>query len=104
MVKITYRSREAGDQVLDIEPGHTLMEGGQFGSIPGIEGLCGGTIACGTCHVHIDKDWYERVGPPGESEAELLDALDERAKTSRLGCQVKVSDELDGLIVDVATS
>lgn len=104
MVKITYRSREKGAQTLDVEPGYSLMEGGLFGCVHGIEGLCGGTIACGTCHVQIDQAWFERVGPPGESEAELLDALDERAATSRLGCQVKVTDELDGLIVDVATS
>lgn len=104
MVSITYRTADGEEHLVDVEEGYSLMEGGLFGCVPGIEGLCGGSVSCGTCHVHIAEEWFERTGQPGESESELLDSLDRRAPNSRLACQINVSTALDGLVLEVATS
>lgn len=71
----------------------------------GVEGVCGGACSCGTCHVFIDPDWRERVGAPGEAEAEMLAAIGEVGEVregSRLCCQVELSEALDGLAVEIA--
>ena len=103
MVKVIYRS-DGADHPVDVKEGYSLMEGALFANVPGIEGMCGGSISCGTCHVHVAEDWVERVGPAGRSESDLLDTLDRRAPNSRLGCQVRASAALDGLVLEVATS
>ena len=103
-MRITFRTGDGKSEVVETESGNTVMEAARFACIPGIEGLCGGTIACGTCHVHLLDGWYDRIGGPGESEEDLLDSLDDRCPTSRLGCQITISDDLDGLVVKVATS
>lgn len=101
MVRITYRTKQS-EEVADVEEGNSVMEGALFGGVAGIEGLCGGTISCGTCHIHVDEAWFTLVGKPGESEAVLLESLDNYKPTSRLGCQIKVTNEFDGLVVEVA--
>jgi 2Fe-2S ferredoxin len=73
--------------------------------IPGIVGECGGNASCATCHVWVRPEFKERVGEPGDMEDDLLDlGVGERRETSRLGCQIEVTDELDGLVVDVPAS
>ena len=70
-------------------------------SVPGIEAECGGACACATCHVYVDDAWTEKVGSPEAMEEDMLDFAFEMKETSRLSCQVTVSDELDGLIVHI---
>ncbi|MFQ5467492.1 MAG: ferredoxin family 2Fe-2S iron-sulfur cluster binding protein [Kiloniellaceae bacterium] len=64
-----------------------------------IEGACDGSLACSTCHVIVDRDWYARLKAPTEDEEDMLDLAFELTATSRLGCQIVISEELDGLIV-----
>ena len=104
MVQITYRTTAMGEQTLDIDEGSSLMEGGLFGCVPGIQGLCGGSVACGTCHVHVSEPWFSRLGKAGDSETELLEDLDGYSPTSRLACQIRVTRAMEGLIVDVVAS
>ena len=102
MVRITFRCPGGGDHVVDLQEGDSLMTGGLFAGVPGIEGLCGGVMACGTCHVHVDDGWRARSGMPGPSESEMLESLENSNAASRLGCQLIATAELDGMIVIVA--
>lgn len=104
MVQITYRSAAMGEQTLDIDADSSLMEGGLFGGVPGIQGLCGGSVACGTCHIHIAEPWFSRLGKAGDSETELLEDLAGYTPASRLACQIRVTPEMDGLVVDVVAN
>ena len=69
--------------------------------VPGIDADCGGECSCATCHVMVNENWLEKVGPPGEMEESMLDLNPERQENSRLSCQVEVSEELDGLRVSM---
>jgi ferredoxin, 2Fe-2S len=76
------------------------MEAAVAGGIEQIVGECGGNLMCATCHVYVDGDWFERTGRPDEEESEMLLAADQKlTETSRLSCQIVVSQDLDGLIV-----
>jgi 2Fe-2S ferredoxin len=66
-----------------------------------IEGACEGGMACSTCHVIVDPDWFDRLNPASEEEEDMLDLAFGLARTSRLGCQITMADELDGLIVSL---
>ena len=86
-----------------VEEGTSLMELGKQNGVAGIMGDCGGGCACATCHVYVDPTWWERVGEPDEIEYAMLDMVADVMKdTSRLGCQIKMKPELDGLEVVVA--
>lgn len=99
MAKITYIDFEGQSRTVEAENGSTVMENAIKNSIPGIEAECGGACACATCHVYVDEAWREKVGGPSPMEEDMLDfGFDVRAN-SRLSCQIKVSDELDGLVV-----
>ena len=101
MVKITYVQPDGTRLDVAAEPGQTVMEAAVKNSVPGIEAECGGACACATCHVYVDEGWKEKTGSPSEMEEDMLDfAFDVRA-TSRLSCQIKVTDGLDGLVVNV---
>jgi 2Fe-2S ferredoxin len=104
MVKVHYICT-AGDPVaIDVDEGNSVMEGALLGGVDGIDGICGGTISCGTCHVHITPEWLDLVGKPGESETDLLEGLDDRRPSSRLACQIVARAELDGLTVSIVNS
>ena len=77
------------------------MQGALNNLVPGIEGDCGGLCACATCHVYVPDAWAERCGSPDELETNILDFAFDVRPTSRLSCQIKVSDLLDGLVVDL---
>jgi len=102
MPKITYIDRVGVALSVDVKPGLSLMEGAVRNNVPGIEGECGGACACATCHVYIDPDWKDRVGPQSAMEASLLEFADDVRENSRLSCQITVSQALDGLTVHVA--
>jgi ferredoxin, 2Fe-2S len=87
----------------DVEDGMSLMELGKARGVAGIMGDCGGGCACATCHVYVDASWFGKVGEPDDIEFAMLDMVADVMKdTSRLGCQIKMSGELDGIEVTVA--
>ena len=99
MVQITFTDSEGTARTVDAEIGSTVMETAIKNDIPGIEAECGGACACATCHVYIDKAWFEKTGGPSPMEEDMLDfGYDVRAN-SRLSCQIKVTEELEGLQV-----
>ncbi|MGH1424372.1 MAG: 2Fe-2S iron-sulfur cluster-binding protein [Pseudooceanicola sp.] len=100
MAKITYIEHNGTEHVVDVANGMTVMEGARDNGIPGIEADCGGACACSTCHVYIDPAWVEKVPSKGDMEEDMLDfAFEPDPATSRLTCQIKVTDALDGLVV-----
>ena len=86
---------------IDAENGSTVMENAIRNSVPGIEAECGGACACATCHVYVDEEWTGIVGEPESMEEDMLDFAFDVRPNSRLSCQIKVRDELDGLVVRV---
>ena len=89
--------------ISDATTGITLMEVSKQNGVEGVLGNCGGGAACGTCHGYVDADWLERLPAPDSIEADMLEMLeDTRQKNSRLGCQIRLADALDGLTVTVA--
>jgi 2Fe-2S ferredoxin len=99
MAKITYIDHHGASRTVEAENGSTVMENAIKNSIPGIEAECGGACACATCHVYVDEAWVEIVGKPSPMEEDMLDFGFDVKSNSRLSCQIKVSNELDGLIV-----
>ena len=99
MAKITYIEHGGESRTIEAENGSTVMEIAIKNSIPGIEAECGGACACATCHVHVDEAWRATVGGPSPMEEDMLDFGFDVRESSRLSCQIKVTDELDGLIV-----
>lgn len=101
MTKISIVAFDGTRFDIEAEPGSTVMENAVRNSVPGIEAECGGACACATCHVYVDEEWIEKVGPPSPMEEDMLDFAFEVKPTSRLSCQIKVKPELDGLVVNV---
>lgn len=99
MPKITYIEHNGTKHVVDAETGISLMEAARMNDVPSIEGECGGSCACATCHVFINKEWLEVTGAASAGELELLEMLDERSSSSRLSCQIDITDAMDGLVV-----
>lgn len=79
----------------------TVMEVAVKNTVPGIEAECGGACACATCHVYVEEAWRKATGQPEEMEEDMLDFAFDVRDTSRLSCQIKVTDDLDGLVVNV---
>ncbi len=101
MAKITFIASDGRKFDLDAESGSTVMENAIRNGVPGIEAECGGACACATCHVYVDENWAEAVGRPEAMEEDMLDFAYDVRPTSRLSCQIRVRDELDGLVVQV---
>lgn len=99
MPKITYIDHEQKERIVDAEVGSTVMENAIRSGVPGIVAECGGACSCATCHVHVDETWKEKVGPPSPMEEDMLDFGYDVKPNSRLSCQIKVTAELDGLVV-----
>ena len=99
MPKITYIEHNGAEHVVDADIGASVMEAAIKNMVPGIDADCGGACACATCHVYVDAAWAEKVGKPEAMEESMLDFASEPKETSRLSCQITVSEELDGLIV-----
>ncbi len=99
MAKITFVDSEGRARTVDAETGSTVMETEIRNSIPEILAECGGACACATCHVYVDEKWVEKTGKASAMEEDMLDFAFEVKPNSRLCCQIKVSDALDGLVV-----
>jgi 2Fe-2S ferredoxin len=94
-------THDGNSHVVDAANGTTVMENAVKNTVPGIEAECGGACACATCHVYVDEAWTDVVGKPDIMEEDMLDFAWEGRSNSRLSCQIKVSDKLDGLVVHV---
>ena len=103
MAKITYIGADGARYEVEAENGSTVMENAIRNGVPGIEAECGGACACATCHVYVAEEWREKTGGPSPMEEDMLDFAFELKPNSRLSCQITVSDELDGLVVNVPT-
>ena len=101
MPKITYIENNGKSHTVEVDKGLTVMEGAVQNNIPGIDADCGGACACATCHVYIDQDWIDKLNPKEDTEEDMLDFAFDVKDNSRLSCQISVTDELNGLIVNL---
>ena len=101
MTKITYIEHNGKEHTIDVQNGLTVMEGAVQNDIPGIDADCGGSMACATCHVYVKDDWYDKLDEKSEGEDDMIDQAYEPKKNSRLSCQIIISDELEGLTVNI---
>ncbi len=99
MARITYIEFAGTPHEVDVPSGLSVMEGAIDNNIPGIEAECGGMCSCATCHVYVDQAWAGTTGSPANIEQDMLESALDLQGTSRLSCQIEVSDELDGLVV-----
>ena len=100
MGQVTFVEHDGTQHVVDIEDGQSLMQLAVDNLVPGIDADCGGSCACGTCHVIVDGNWIDKTGAPStDDEIQMLDLTPERAETSRLACQISISEEMDGMVV-----
>lgn len=100
-MQVTWKLPDGAAVTATAEYGQSLMEAAQANEVPGIVGECGGSLACATCHVFVDRAWADKCGAVGEFEDAMLDLADERRATSRLSCQIEASPDLDGLVLEV---
>jgi len=101
MAEIIFRRADGASQSVQARNGFSLMEVAVNSGVDGIDGECGGGCSCATCHIYIDAAWLAAIEPATSYEQELLDCLDDVAVNSRLSCQLKVSDAVDGIIVTI---
>ena len=101
MTKITYIEHNGKEHTIDVQNGLTVMEGAIQNDIPGIDADCGGSMACATCHVYVKEEWFNKLPKKEDGEEDMLDMAFEPKQNSRLSCQIVVSDELDGLTVNI---
>ena len=104
MPTIFYTDVDGTERSAEAKVGQSVMEVAISNSIPGIDADCGGACACATCHVYVDDSWTEKVGGPGDLEKDLLEFADDVRDSSRLSCQISVTDDLDGLKVATPAS
>jgi len=101
MAKINYIEFDGTEHVQDVKPGLSVMEGAVKNDVPGIEADCGGAGSCGTCHVYLDEAWLGKIGEKSAIEEAMLDFAENVEFNSRLSCQIKITEAMDGLIVRV---
>ena len=101
MPKINYKDNQGNCITIEVENGLSVMEGAIQNDIPGIDADCGGSMACATCHVYVEEKWFDKLPKAEEAEVDMIDMAFEPKKNSRLSCQIIVSEELDGLIVNI---
>ena len=99
MAKITYIEHSGKSHVVEVPKELTVMEGAVQNNIPGIDADCGGSCACATCHVYVDEKWFSKLPNKENAEEDMLDMAFEPNKFSRLGCQIMISNDLDGMVV-----
>lgn len=104
MPTVTYIQANGESHEVELDVGTSLMQGAVDNMIDGILAECGGCCSCATCHCYIEESWQDKVDPASEMETDLLDCVTDPKDTSRLSCQVKVTDALDGLIVHLPES
>ncbi len=101
MPKITYIEHSGKSHTIEVANGLSVMEGAVQNNIPGIDADCGGSMACATCHVYVKEEWFNNLPKKEDGEEDMLDMAFEPKKNSRLSCQLMVSDQIDGLVVNL---
>ncbi|WP_237152531.1 2Fe-2S iron-sulfur cluster-binding protein [Oryzibacter oryziterrae] len=101
MPKITFISHDGSSRDVETAAGTTVMEAAIKNLVSGIEAECGGACSCATCHVYVDEAWAAKAGEPEAMEEDMLDFAADVRPTSRLSCQIKMSAELDGIVVHI---
>ena len=101
MPKITYIEHGGKTHTIEVANGLSVMEGAVQNNIPGIDADCGGSMACATCHVYVKEEWFNKLPKKEDGEEDMLDMAFEPKKNSRLSCQLMVSDQLDGLVINL---
>ena len=104
MPKITYIEHNGTEHTVEVKKSLSVMEGAIRNNVPGIDADCGGACACATCHVYVDPDFAAETGRPSAMEESMLDFAENVEPNSRLSCQIRVTDDLDGLIVRLPQS
>jgi ferredoxin, 2Fe-2S len=104
MAKVTFIQPDGKEQTVEIETGWSVMEGAVRALVPGIDADCGGACACATCHVYVAAEWAAKLPPKSEMEETMLDFAIAPKANSRLSCQLRVTSEMDGLILRVPPS
>ncbi len=99
MPKITYKDKEGNSKTIEVENGLSVMEGAIQNDISGIDADCGGAMACATCHVYVEENWFNKLPKAEDAEVDMIDMAHEPKKNSRLSCQLIVTDDLEGLTV-----
>ena len=99
MAKVTYIEFNGKERVVDIDPGSSVMQGAINNNVRGVIAECGGACSCATCHVYVEGTWIDKLEQKSEEETGMLDAVCEPRPNSRLSCQIKMSENLDGLVV-----
>ena len=99
MAKITYIEHSGKSHTIEVPKELSVMEGALQNNIPGIDADCGGACACATCHVYVDEKWFDKLPAKENAEEDMLDMAFEPKKFSRLGCQITITKDLDGLVV-----
>lgn len=102
MTKVVFVTADGTQQNVDVLPGLTLMEAAVQDGVPGIDGDCGGSCNCGTCHVWVAEPWLAKLTVPEALEAGMLEGIGNARPDSRLCCQIRVTAELDGMVLRVA--
>jgi 2Fe-2S ferredoxin len=102
MPKVTYIEPNGAAKTVQAPSGTTAMEAAIDNDVAGIVAECGGACSCATCHVYVDPDWAAKLNPPEAQEDGMLDCALDRRETSRLSCQIVLTDELDGIVLHVA--
>jgi 2Fe-2S ferredoxin len=102
MPKLTVINRAGEESTIQADSGLSVMEAIRDNGFDELLALCGGCCSCATCHVHVDADWAGKLPPISADEDDLLDSSDHRNDTSRLSCQIQLTDALDGLKVSIA--
>ena len=101
MPKVKYIENNGQSHTIEVPKGLTVMEGAVQNNIPGIDADCGGGMACATCHVYVKEEWFDKINPKTEGEDDMIDQAHQPNKFSRLSCQLIVTDELNGLVVQL---
>jgi len=101
MAKITYIEHSGKPHTIQVQNGLTVMEGAVQNNITGIDADCGGSMACATCHVYVKEELLNKLPKKEDGEEDMLDMAHEPNKFSRLSCQLTVSDDLEGLVVNL---
>lgn len=99
MAKVTFIQHKGQSQTFEAPTGASVMQVAVRHQTPGIDAECGGACSCATCHVYVDEAWRAKLPPPSPVESAMLDFVEELQAGSRLGCQIKLDETLDGLVV-----
>jgi len=104
MVKIRFIEASGAEHVVDAKPGQSVMESAVKNNVPGIAADCGGSCACATCRVYVNETWQEKLEPPTEMEQSMIEFSEDTTPGLRLTCQIRVTPELEGLVVRMPES